>query len=50
MELGLFGVKRDHKSGDWCVYLKRTGKIYFYDEKKSECFDWIERNDGDEQN
>lgn len=50
MELGLYAIKRDPRSNDWMVYLKRTGKAYFYSESKSECREWIERNDGDEQN
>lgn len=45
----LYGIKR-HASGDYCVYLKRTGKVYFYDESRAECEAWLERNDGDEHN
>ena len=50
METGLYAIKRDPRSMDWMVYLKRTGKPYFYHADKKECKEWIERNDGDEQN
>lgn len=47
MKFGLYGIKRD-STGEWCVYLKRTGEAYFYSDDRQECVDWIERNDSDE--
>lgn len=44
---GLYGVKKDPRSNDWCVYLKRTRETYFFGTKE-ECQEWVERNDGDE--
>jgi len=34
---------------EYKVILKRTGRVYFYG-TRTECREWIERNDGDEHN
>lgn len=46
----IFAIKRDTRSNDWVVYLKRNGKAYFYHEDRAECVEWIERNGEDENN
>lgn len=58
MDTSLYEIKRDYNARvdiraserEQCkVVLKRTGKVAFYG-TRSECKEWIERNDGDEWN
>jgi hypothetical protein len=46
----LYEIKSDNAKQYSCkVVLKRTGKVVFYG-TRTECREWIERNDGDEWN